>query len=80
VTVQTKSPLVLRDLAILKRAADAEVGFTITTTDERIRRTFEPGAPPIAKRAPLGADLKASAARPVHGDWKSRTITTTGWP
>jgi len=50
VTVQTKSPLVLRDLDILKRSADAEVGFTITTGDENVRRIFEPGAPPIAKR------------------------------
>jgi len=50
VTVQTKSPLVLRDLDILKRAADAEVGLTITTADERLRRIFEPGAPPIARR------------------------------
>jgi len=50
VTVQTKSPLVLRDIDILKRAADIEVGFTITTADERMRKIFEPGAPPIAKR------------------------------
>lgn len=50
VTVQTKSPLVLRDIDILKRAEDAEVGFTITTADEKVRRIFEPGAPPIAKR------------------------------
>jgi DNA repair photolyase len=50
ITIQTKSPLVLRDLAILKRSADAEVGFTITTADEKVRRIFEPGAPPIAKR------------------------------
>jgi DNA repair photolyase len=50
VTIQTKSPLVLRDLAILKRSADAEVGFTITTADEKVRRIFEPAAPPIAKR------------------------------
>ncbi len=50
VTIQTKSPLVLRDLEILKRSADAEVGFTITTADEKVRRIFEPGAPPIAKR------------------------------
>ena len=50
VRLQTKSPLVLRDLDILRRAADAEVGFTITTADERIRRIFESGAPPIAKR------------------------------
>jgi DNA repair photolyase len=50
VTIQTKSPLVLRDLAILKSSADAEVGFTITTADEKVRRIFEPGAPPIAAR------------------------------
>lgn len=50
VTVQTKSPLVLRDLEILKRSADAEVGLTITTADERLRKIFEPGAPPIARR------------------------------
>ncbi len=50
VTIQTKSPLVLRDIGILKRSADAEVGFTITTADEEVRRIFEPGAPPIAKR------------------------------
>jgi DNA repair photolyase len=49
-TVQTKSPLVLRDIEILKRANALEVGFTITTADERIRRIFEPGAPPSNKR------------------------------
>ncbi len=50
VTVQTKSPLVLRDLEILKRSADAEVGLSIATADERLRQIFEPGAPPIARR------------------------------
>ncbi len=50
IRVQTKSPLVLRDIEILRRAADVEVGFTITTADERMRKIFEPGAPPIAKR------------------------------
>ncbi len=50
VTIQTKSPLVLRDLDILRRASDCEVGFTITTADEKVRRIFEPGAPPIARR------------------------------
>jgi DNA repair photolyase len=49
-TVQTKSPLVVRDLDILKRAADCEVGFTITTADEKIRSIFEPYAPPISRR------------------------------
>jgi DNA repair photolyase len=50
VSIQTKSPLVLRDMDILKRAVDAEVGFTISTADERMRKIFEPGAPAIEKR------------------------------
>lgn len=50
VTIQTKSPLVLRDMDILKRLPNCEVGFTITTANEKVRRLFEPGAPPVAKR------------------------------
>jgi DNA repair photolyase len=50
VTVQTKSPLVLRDSGILEKSEEAEVGFTITTADEGIRRLFEPGASPIQDR------------------------------
>ena len=42
-TVLTKSPLVLRDIEALKRLNDTEVGFTITTADEKIRKIFEPG-------------------------------------
>lgn len=49
-TVQTKSSLVLRDIDILKRSKYAEVGFTITTADERIRKIFEPGVPSSGKR------------------------------
>ena len=63
VTVQTKSPLVLRDLDLLRRAPDAEVGFTITTAHERIRRIFEPGAPPIARRIEALAALHAAGVR-----------------
>lgn len=50
VTIQTKSPLVLRDIELLKRFNDVEAGFTITTADEKIRQIFEPNAPPIKKR------------------------------
>jgi len=42
VTIQTKSPLVLRDLALLKKFKEIEVGLTITTADEKIRKIFEP--------------------------------------
>jgi DNA repair photolyase len=50
VTVQTKSSLVLRDIDILERFRDVEVGFSITTADEEIRKIFEPGASPIKER------------------------------
>jgi DNA repair photolyase len=63
VTIQTKSPLVLRDIAILKRSTDAEVGFTITTADEKVRRIFEPGAPQIAKRVEALGILHAEGIR-----------------
>jgi DNA repair photolyase len=62
-TVQTKSPLVLRDLELLKKAANCEVGFTITTADERMRRIFEPGAPPVAERVEALATLHAAGIK-----------------
>jgi DNA repair photolyase len=50
VTIQTKSPLVLRDMDLLIRGSDIEVGLTVTTAYENIRRLFEPNAPPIESR------------------------------
>jgi DNA repair photolyase len=50
VVVQTKSVLVLRDIDIFQKFEDIEVGFTITTADERIAGIFEPGAAPVAER------------------------------
>ena len=50
VTVQTKSTIVTRDLDLLKRLRDVEVGFTITTASENIREIFEPNAPSIKER------------------------------
>jgi DNA repair photolyase len=50
VTIQTKSSLVLRDIDILEKFRDIEVGFSITTADEKIRKIFEPGASPIKER------------------------------
>jgi DNA repair photolyase len=48
--VQTRSPLVVRDLDILASSPAVEVGLSITTADDRVRRLFEPKAPPIAGR------------------------------
>ena len=62
-TVQTKSPLVLRDIGIVKKSKDAEVGFTITTVDERIRKLFEPGAPPSRRRIDALAKLHSEGIK-----------------
>jgi DNA repair photolyase len=50
VIIQTRSPLVLRDIDIIKEAQNFQVGFSITTADDSIRKLFEPHAPPISKR------------------------------
>jgi DNA repair photolyase len=53
VSILTKSHLVERDLDILERMGNVEVGLTISTDSEKTRRIFEPGASSIAER--LGA-------------------------
>jgi DNA repair photolyase len=50
VIIQTRSPLVLRDMDIIRNARDFEVGFSVTTADDSIRKLFEPHAPPIEDR------------------------------
>jgi len=49
-TIQTKSALVLRDMELLKGTKKIEVGLTVTTGDERIRKLFEPNVPSITER------------------------------
>ncbi len=50
VNILTKSPLVLRDLDLLKTFDNLSVGITITTDSDAVRKVFEPGAPPIKAR------------------------------
>jgi len=50
VTIQTKSPLVLRDMELLTKSNQIEVGLTITTADENIRKIFEPESPTVKER------------------------------
>jgi DNA repair photolyase len=50
VRIQTRSPLVLRDIDILAGAQDLEAGLSVTTSDDAIRRLFEPHAPAIDER------------------------------
>ncbi len=50
VSILTKSDLVLRDLDILKKLKEIEVGFTITTLNIKATKIFEPNAAAPQKR------------------------------
>jgi DNA repair photolyase len=50
VSIQTKSDLVLRDVDVLKRMKEKEVGITITCPDPEVMRSFEPGAASLERR------------------------------
>lgn len=49
-TLLTRSPLCVRDVDVFRRFRELSVGLSIPTDDDRIRRLFEPHAPPIAAR------------------------------
>ncbi|MDH4268964.1 MAG: radical SAM protein [Dehalococcoidia bacterium] len=57
ITVQTKSPLVLRDIDLLRRSDKTEVGLSVTSADDGIRKLFEPGAPSIKERIEVLEEL-----------------------
>lgn len=44
IEILTKSSLVVRDIALLRKFSRRSVGFTITTVDDRAARVLEPGA------------------------------------
>ncbi len=50
VCIQTKSSLVLRDMDLLKKFTNIEVGMTVTVLDDKIRKRLEPGASSIKQR------------------------------
>jgi len=50
VEILTKSSLVKRDLDVLGEFTQSEVGLTIISLDDKVRRAFEPGASPIHER------------------------------
>jgi len=55
--IQTRSPLVLRDMDVIKKARDIRVGFSVTTADDEVRKLFEPFAPSIPDRLNALAEL-----------------------
>ncbi len=62
--VQTRSPLVARDIDLLQRFKQVCVNFSITTDSETVRRAFEPRNPPIAARLDAAREI-ADAGLPV---------------
>lgn len=67
-TIQTRGPLILRDLPLLvelSRRTSLRISFSVTTDDEGVRRLYEPHCAPIAERvATIGALRSAGLA--VH--------------
>jgi DNA repair photolyase len=63
VTIQTRSPLVLRDVDLLRKFKELEAGLTITTADENIRKIFEPNSPTISERIETLEELHATGLK-----------------
>lgn len=59
ISVLTKSDLVLRDTDLLTNSSHNEVGMTIITLDEKVRRVFESGAPSSNHRLSTLRELNA---------------------
>lgn len=84
-SILTKSDLVLRDIDLLKRFKDCEVGLTISTLDDDLRREIEPFASPIAQRIKTLENLKAAGIKtyvfigpilPFLTDWEKIVLET----
>lgn len=48
--IQTKSPMIIKDMDILKKLKNVSVGFTVTTLDDKVSRFMEVMAPPVSAR------------------------------
>jgi DNA repair photolyase len=60
VLIQTRGPLVVRDLDVLQRFAAVRVNVSIPTDSEAVRQAFEPKAPPLERRWQALAAVKAA--------------------
>lgn len=58
--VQTRGPLVIRDVDLLQQFECVRVNLSIPTDSETVRRAFEPAAPPLERRWLAAKELRAS--------------------
>lgn len=63
VDILTKSPLVVRDLDVIRQFEHIDVGITITTDDDRMRKIFEPHAPTVGARIETLRKLREQGVR-----------------
>lgn len=64
VEVLTKSSLILRDLDVLKKIDELEVGLTVATDREPVRMILEPGASSIPDRLETLRALRRAGLKP----------------
>jgi DNA repair photolyase len=58
--VQTRGPLVVRDIDVLIQFRAVRINMSIPTDSEEVRQAFEPKAPPLERRWQAAAELKAA--------------------
>jgi DNA repair photolyase len=60
VLIQTRGPLVVRDVDVLRRFGAVRVNVSIPTDSEAVRQAFEPKAPPLGRRWQALAAVRAA--------------------
>jgi len=77
ISILTRSPLVTRDIDLLRTSIGASVGFSIPTDDDAVRQILEPNAPTIPERVAALRQVRAAGIRtwvfiapmlPMHAD------------
>jgi DNA repair photolyase len=63
ITIQTKSALVLRDIDLIKKFSQCQIGFTITTLDDNTRKQFEPQSSTVEEKLQALEELHANGVK-----------------
>lgn len=61
--IQTRSPLVARDIDLFRQFKHLRVNMTVTTDSDEIRKRFEPACPSNDRRLEAIAEIKAAGLR-----------------
>jgi DNA repair photolyase len=59
-TIQTRGPLVTRDIDVIRQLRSVRVNISLPTDSENVRRLFEPKAPALEKRWETLDELRAA--------------------